>query len=121
MFRRPSSRTRSLAHFPERILAPYEWIGMFERAEFSIDGKPTSAPTEPLTLFRGATEAGREGMSWTSDRAVAERFATGVPMRALGQVLAATVPPHALLVNLNSREEAEWVAHPDYLGEILAG
>lgn len=111
----------SRPHFPENILASYEWIQLFDEVGFAVDGKPAPAPTEPLTLFRGATEAGKEGMSWTTDRAVAERFASGMVMREPGQVWTATVPPHALLANINGREEAEWVVQPDNLGDVRAG
>jgi hypothetical protein len=57
-------------------------------------------------------------MAWTSDRTVAERFASGTLLRNYGQagrVWVETVEPWRLLAALDRREEAEHVIDTDGL------
>jgi len=73
---------------------------------------------EPITLYRGVPDEGRHGMAWTSDRTVAERFASGMLLRNYGQagrVWVETVEPWRLLAALDRREEAEHVIDTDGL------
>lgn len=70
----------SMAEFPERSLDPDEWRQLFDAAGYTVTGEDGLAvravlPREPVVLWRGATQAGRLGWSWSSDRHVAERFA----------------------------------------------
>ena len=52
-------------------------MGWFRQAGYLHNGFRVRAmrPTEPTRLFRGATPEHARGLSWTSDRATAERYA----------------------------------------------
>ena len=52
------------------------WRAMFRCAGFlSDDYEAAPKPTRPLTVYRGCTPTGRRGMSWTTERWIAEQFA----------------------------------------------
>ncbi|WP_431710712.1 hypothetical protein [Glutamicibacter uratoxydans] len=98
------------AEYPERAVDTESWHEMFNAAGYTVDGKPSALPTEPLVLFRGATVEHKAGMCWTDDRAIAERFAYGqLRGRDLGTLWTATVEPVFLLAKINDREESEYV------------
>lgn len=101
----------SSAEYPEQALDG-AWVAMFHAAGFTADGVPATPP-DSITLYRGATEAGRHGMSWTSDLDAARKFARGeLRGRPAGSVWTATVPAVGLLAHITSREESEWVVDP---------
>jgi hypothetical protein len=103
------------AEFPERSLTRRDWVALFRAAGFTIDGHPGEQPSEAVRLWRGAPHGRHRGMSWTNDRAVAEKFAAG---RADGGYLGRTpgkvwetLAPGAvvLCIDNHSRQEAEYV------------
>jgi len=49
------------------------WHAMFRCAGFLSDGEPR--PTRALIVYRGCTPEGRRGMSWATQRWMAEKFA----------------------------------------------
>jgi hypothetical protein len=97
------------AEYPEGSLARANWLDLFTVAGFTIDGKPADRPVEAITLWRGSVHARRRRMSWTSDRAQAQRFADGVRGRPPGKLYQTLAPPHAILCINNGRQEAEYV------------
>ncbi len=69
------ARAWSLPEYPERCIRRGIWVQLFRTAGYTHDGQPASPPTEPITVYRGCTPDGRAGMAWTSDLAMARRFA----------------------------------------------
>src|SRR5258705_3184552 len=102
----------SSAEYPERSEEPYIWAELFRLAGYTHDGQPAVPPTEPLTVYRGCTPEGRKGMSWTSDLAIARRFAHGqLRGRALGHAYALDIAPDKLLAYIHEtgRHGSEYV------------
>jgi hypothetical protein len=61
----------SAADMPERLLSPrWAWVSLFRKADYS-----DTLPSEPVTLYRGATPGRRRGMAWTTDLDRARMFA----------------------------------------------
>lgn len=69
-------------------------------------------PAEPLVGYRGATPAGRRGMSWALDRSQAETYARLTPG---SRVYRAQIPPQAVLAVLR---HGEVVVRPAALGRV---
>ena len=95
------------AEYPEGPLSRADWLDLFSVAGFTIDGKPASRPVGPTPLWRGSVPARRRRMSWTSDRAQAQRFADGVRGRPPGKLYQTLALPESILCINNGREEAE--------------
>jgi hypothetical protein len=55
-----------------------QWTRAFKAAAFFSDDPSVCRPTEPLTLYRGASPCDARGLSWTVDRALARDYARGV-------------------------------------------
>ena len=69
---------------------------------------------DPVTIFRGCSRPRVRGVSWTTDKAVAEAFACGhrgirVPDPVLAEAL---VPKEAVFAAFVGREESELVIDP---------
>ena len=100
----------SVAEFPEQSLGRREWVRLFRIAGFTIDSKIADPGTGPVRLWRGCGPGRHRGMSWTSDLAVAQKFAEGdFRGRPAGQVYETLAPPRAVLCVDNGRTEAEHV------------
>lgn len=97
------------AEFPDRHLDREEWRWLFNVAGFTVDGVRAARPAEPVLLYRGTVPERRTDWSWTTDRAVAERFAAGSGGRPPGRIYTVLAPPEALLCACNGRQEAEFV------------
>lgn len=108
----------TLAEFPGR------WFGevftdLFRRVGYLHDHHraPERCPKHPVTLWRAATPEHKYGMSWTDDRAVAERFLQlrqylSLPRPRLYRLEAR---PSQLLARFDSgRREAEYVVDVDW-------
>lgn len=69
---------------------------------------------DPVRLYRGATRLRTRGMSWSTDRAVAEAFARGHRGITLTDAVTveANVPLSSILAVDLSREEAEVLVDP---------
>ena len=65
----------SAAEWPEECVSRKAWLYLFERAGFTIDGRPAERPAEPMRLYRGYTSGRVRRMSWTTDRDKAQWFA----------------------------------------------
>ena len=98
----------------------YEWhVDLFLRAGFVTDTPGVTRPDATITVYRGATLDYAEGMSWTLDRARAERFARR--WRGLWgaeRVYAAEVHPAFVLAILHGRNEQEGVVDPSGLQNV---
>lgn len=100
----------SMAEYPERCLDQDDWRDLFELAGYTVDGKPAARPSHALVLWRGCPDSRRDGWSWTGDRAVAERFASGRHYRRdAGELWRAEVEPWRLFAHDNGRNECEYV------------
>lgn len=112
----------SLAEHPEGCLEPDIWVKLFRSAGYTHDGQLATPPTEPITVYRGCTPDGRQGMAWTSDLAMAGRFAHDqLRGRAAGHVYAFDAPPDALLAYIHEtgRQESEYVIDKAFLGNAV--
>lgn len=92
-------------------LGTQRWVKLFRATGYVSDGQ--LAPLGPITLYRGAVESGKRGMSWTTNRTVAKGFT--VPPRLPGQVWKVTVPPEAVLARIEGRQESEVIVNPRML------
>lgn len=85
-----------------------------DRCRLREAGSPLPTPG-PFTLFRGVAGNGRarrvRGLSWTSDRAVAEWFAVRAQLMGLKSpaVYRAVVPTRHVLAYITDREESEFL------------
>lgn len=95
--------------FPTAGCPARAWRAMFKRTGYlPSDGVPK--PTRRRVLYRGCTPKGRRGMSWTSKRFVAERFADywvehGYGEAKPGHVYKAVVEPNCVLAIIRGRLE----------------
>lgn len=103
-------RVWSMAEYPDACLDRTSWRDLFANAGFTRDGHRTNPPADPLVLWRGTVPERRRDWSWTTDRAVAEKFAfRRVRGRPVGRLYRVTAPPAALLCANTDRDEAEYV------------
>ena len=107
-----------------------DWITLWRRAGYSVDGRTAEPPSEPVALWRGSMPPWHNGMSWTTNRATAEAYVTRwdadavyASGRRVGMIRTAAVfgvdmtpklyavqaPPTALLGQINWRGEDEYV------------
>lgn len=95
-------------------------VAMFRAAGFVSDAPDAAPPTAPVTVYRGCTEHGAEGFSWTTDPETARWFAKrealfdrepeeyGAPV-----ILAATIAPEHILATGTGRPgELEVIIDP---------
>ncbi|MFF2077095.1 hypothetical protein ACFVXG_20325 [Kitasatospora sp. NPDC058162] len=99
----------SACEYPDRELDRDTWQWLFDVAGYTEDGELAERPTEPVELWRGSVPERRTDWSWSSDRAVAEKFAAGIRGRRPGHLYRLVCPPEALLAANNDRSEAEFV------------
>lgn len=107
--------TWTLTEYPSSGLSEQYWVQLFEEVGYLHNSKraPKERPTEPLTLYRGATRDRQMGLSWTADleRAIwfAQRFHEASGFES-AYVYEAVVMPDALLAYFNeARGEEEYV------------
>ncbi len=92
------------------------WRDYFARAGYTANGKPADRPAAPLTLYRGAPPEHRADWTWTDNREMAAKDASGEwNRRPLGKVWRATVDPWRLLAGLTYPDEHEYVVDTDGL------
>jgi hypothetical protein len=97
---------------PLEHLTKGQWLQMWEKIEYRVNEAKSDRPREPLTLYRGADEAHRDGWAWTTRLELADHFA-GLPG---GVVWTATFPPERLLARIKrAHDEGEYVARPEEL------
>ena len=112
----------SSAEYPQQHLRLVDWVDMFRRAGF-VSERGAPAPTEPLTVYRGATWGRRRGMAWTTDEAMAEWFASRWRGVTDGEtyVFTVNVEPAAVLAFCDAddgRGESEVVVDPFMLPPV---
>ncbi|MDH6141017.1 hypothetical protein P3T35_003030 [Kitasatospora sp. GP30] len=73
------------SEYPDRLLDHDTWRWLFQVAGFTVDGQPAERPTRPVELWRGSVPERRTDWSWSTDRAVAEKFAAGTGGRPPGR------------------------------------
>lgn len=97
-------------------LAPDEWTAVWQRCGYADylpdERRSADRPTAPLELYRGASTPWRYGLSWTTDRDHAQRYADAKPD---GLLWCARVHPYHLLAYVAA--EDEHVVHPAGLSE----
>lgn len=114
----------STAESPEAQLSAAQWVALFRRSGF-ISLSCSGPPTQPLTLYRGASWTRRSGMAWSQSISVARRFAAeySAPPGADTYIFRVTVPAEAVLADLTHpmagepgiHDEAEMVVDPELL------
>ena len=97
-----------------------ELLELFWEAGFVTDTEGVTRPTTALTVYRGATPDGVQGMAWTLDREKAAWFARRGRLigEAESRVYAAEIPPQGVLGIFNERGEREVVVDPFSLQDI---
>lgn len=102
--------------WPEAVFGTTRWVALFRSVGFA-SRPPRPEPTDGLQVFRGASWERRRGMAWTTDRAVAQRFADRwtASGAGAGRVFARWAPVPAILAMIDDRNEAEVVVDPDLL------
>jgi hypothetical protein len=104
------------AEFPERCVKSDQWVGWFHEIGFFSDlGRPQ--PSDAITVYRGSTWERRHGMSWTTDDAIARRFADPTGFHGFGlthYLLRAVVTPVDVLAFIDDVRpgESEVVVDP---------
>lgn len=101
---------------PERVIYPRVWVAMFRHAGIVGDARST-APSEPLTIYRGCTADGLRAMGWTTDVKMARTFAAerhGTTAR----VYRAEISKVGVLALLDQGNENEVIIDPAYLGDV---
>ena len=80
-----------------------------------VDDAGTPIPPAPLEIYHGGKS--KDSMSWTTERSIAEWFASrwAKPPKPLW---AATVPPDGILALLSVRGEKEVVVDPSFLQDV---
>jgi hypothetical protein len=76
----------------------------------------------PVRIYRGCTRARVRGLSWTIDRAVAEKFARGhrgIPVAEPPVIAEAVVEREAVFVALHERNEGEVLIDPRRLRKLV--
>lgn len=102
----------SAAEYPQNALPAIAWLAMFEVTGYTVDGRPTELPSDPIRLYRGSPYFRRRRWAWTADVEVAQRFASGeYYYREPGQVFVVDAPPKSLLCQDNGRNESEFVVN----------
>lgn len=79
-----------------------------------------TALPDPVVIYRGCQETRIRGLSWTTERAVAERFARGHRSIAVSNpvVVRAEIPKTAVFFAVTDREEAELIIEPRRLRKL---
>jgi hypothetical protein len=102
-------------HGPLHHYEPASLVDLFKRAGYVTDGVPS--PTTSLTVYRGepmSTET--TGISWTSDRQAAMRYAQGYSTISAVRVVQATAPPACVLARFTYEDEI--VVEPGLLRDV---
>lgn len=90
------------------------WREMFRACAYTHDFKVSRLPRRPLTVFRGATESNKYGISWTLDIEQARYFATSRQdpfSTEKAQIWVCTVPPERMFARIEKMSmENELVA-----------
>lgn len=105
----------STSEYPDAYLDPDDWRSLFDEAGYTVDGVRAAYPDQPVQLWRGSVPERRDHWSWTDDRTVAVRYASGGFRRQPGKLWTATVDPWRLLAQNTDRAEAEYVVDTDGL------
>jgi hypothetical protein len=101
--------------FPMKLLGKQRLVRMFRFAGFVTDTEGITAPTEPLTVYRGADIAARYGLAWTTNEAIAAWFArrhSWMFPQSRQRLYTVTIAPRHVLGILQGRNEAEVIVNP---------
>lgn len=101
------------AEFPLRCLDYDQWLIMFEDGGYTHNGMSADKPTQAVTLYRGADDENKVGMSWSPDLVVAQWFAN----RFDGKVWKYTFEPLQLLAYIDNHRpgESEYIVSTDWI------
>lgn len=103
----------TVTEFPGHNGGVDRWRDAFDQAGWLSDDD-SAQPTEPLTLYRGATPEHQYGMSWTADperaRWFAKRFSSP---HSPGYIYRRTFAPREILARFTGRNEDEYVVWID--------
>lgn len=113
------------------LLGPYwmgqaRWVKAFRAVGFVSD-RDRSLPRRSLVVFRGANEAGRLGMAWSTSRSVALGHVQATStssshpdslVDSTRKLWRAVIPPIGVLARIEQRGEREVVVDPKYLRSV---
>lgn len=94
--------------YPLQALGEDQWRELFQAAGYTYDGRRRARRKRPTLLYRGATKAGAQGWSWTTNVQTAESFAVGkMRGRPIGCVWTVMAPPEAILAVITKQRDGE--------------
>jgi hypothetical protein len=100
----------------DTCLSREEWRYLFKIAGYRETDSPAERPSQPLSLWRGATPEHRSNWSWTTRRDTAIHFASGWSVQTeIGLVWRAVVEPDRLLAKVTFAGEDEYVVDTEGL------
>jgi hypothetical protein len=103
---------RSGAEHPEESRGAAEWVGLFRPAGCTVNGERSERLAAPVRLYRKAPKSRRRRVSWTSDRAIAERFVVGgIRGREAGMVWMVDAPQEATLAVIDGEHGRHEAPH----------
>ncbi|MBX5221272.1 hypothetical protein HJC04_13235 [Rhizobium sp. NLR8a] len=107
-------------HYRNDILILLKRLGHARDAMDSEALHYFSALPDPVVIYRGCQETRIRGLSWTTERAVAEGFARGHRSMTVAKpvVASAEIPKAAVFFAVTHREEAELVINPRRLRKL---
>jgi hypothetical protein len=100
----------------------WKWKNFLLDLMLSQEIRPNLEPMKrPMRIYRGCTRARVRGLSWTTDRAVAAKFARGHRrIRVLDPIIAeAVVEREAVFIVLHERNEGEVLIDPRRLRKLV--
>ncbi len=93
------------APYPEAILGRDTWIALFREAGFGRDGIPVDPPELPPAMYRGSWRQFCKGLSWTSNRHRAIKYAGD----GYSDLYIAHPQPDDILAHITVRGDDEWI------------
>lgn len=111
-----------------RFLAVWREVWEANGRQTILDPDEGEAPRplpdgDPIRVYRGQDQGTAPGIAWTTDLAIAEKFARGAALRQghrAGNVLVATVPRNRVIAYLTGRGESEVILDPADLKYVEA-
>lgn len=103
---------------PEHTIGAAAWMTMFRAAGFISQPTNIQAPTQTLTVYRGATEVRRLGMAWSLSIDTAGHFQLRHARFGSAFLYTAVVEPIGVMALFGNRIEQEVVVDPELLVDV---
>jgi hypothetical protein len=104
---------------PGGALTTAEWVEIFRRANFFVQGPPIEFGDGPVELFRAAPRERARGMSWCTELRMAERFVRADDRWGRYELWSAAVPTEAILAALFRPDDGVFESPIGFAREII--